>query len=32
VEVKVEVPTKISDSERAAWEQLAKTSRFNPRD
>ena len=32
VEVKVEVPAKISDSERAAWEQLAKTSHFNPRE
>jgi curved DNA-binding protein len=32
VAVKVEVPAKISDAERAAWEQLAKASRFNPRD
>jgi curved DNA-binding protein len=31
VATKIEVPAKLSDSERAAWEQLAKTSRFNPR-
>jgi curved DNA-binding protein len=32
VATKIEVPAKISDAERAAWEQLAKASRFNPRD
>jgi curved DNA-binding protein len=31
VVVKIEVPTQITDSERAAWEQLAHASRFNPR-
>jgi curved DNA-binding protein len=28
----VEVPAKVSDSERKIWEQLAKESRFNPRE
>jgi curved DNA-binding protein len=27
----VEVPTRITDSERAMWEKLAQESRFNPR-
>jgi curved DNA-binding protein len=31
VAVKIEVPAQISDGERAAWEQLAKASKFNPR-
>ncbi len=31
VETRVEVPGKVSDSERKLWEQLAKESRFNPR-
>jgi curved DNA-binding protein len=32
VVVTIEVPTKISDEERKLWEQLARESRFNPRD
>ncbi|MCI0744952.1 MAG: J domain-containing protein [Verrucomicrobia subdivision 3 bacterium] len=32
VVVKIEVPIGVSDSERAAWEQLARISRFNPRE
>jgi curved DNA-binding protein len=32
VVARVEVPTQVSDSERKLWEQLAKQSRFNPRD
>jgi len=28
----IEVPTKVNESERRLWEQLAKESRFNPRD
>jgi hypothetical protein len=28
----VQVPTTISDEERALWEKLARLSRFNPRD
>jgi len=31
VEVHVEVPETVSDKERALWEQLARESRFNPR-
>lgn len=31
VVAKVEVPTQVSDAERALWEQLARASRFNPR-
>ena len=29
---RIQVPTKIDDSERALWEQLAKNSKFSPRD
>jgi curved DNA-binding protein len=29
--VQVEVPTQMTDEERALWEKLARTSRFNPR-
>jgi curved DNA-binding protein len=29
--VKIEVPSQVTESERAAWEQLARASRFNPR-
>ncbi|MCX6927669.1 MAG: hypothetical protein NT154_31335, partial [Verrucomicrobia bacterium] len=32
VETHVEVPKQVTDSERKAWEQLARESRFNPRD
>jgi curved DNA-binding protein len=32
VVTKVEVPGNISESERKLWEQLARESRFNPRD
>lgn len=32
VVTRVEVPAKVSDSERKIWEQLAKESRFNPRE
>jgi len=32
VETQVEVPPKVSDNERKLWEQLAKESRFNPRE
>jgi curved DNA-binding protein len=32
VEVKIEVPAHVSEAERAAWEQLARASRFNPRE
>jgi curved DNA-binding protein len=32
VVVSVQVPTTISDEERALWEKLARLSRFNPRD
>ena len=28
----IQVPTRVNDSERQAWEHLAKTSRFNPRE
>jgi len=31
VEVRVEVPEKVSDKERALWEQLARDSQFDPR-
>jgi curved DNA-binding protein len=31
VVVKIEVPSQITESERAAWEQLAHASKFNPR-
>ncbi len=31
VEIKVEVPQKISEAERRLWEQLARESHFNPR-
>ena len=32
VEMRIEVPSHISESERKLWEQLAKESKFNPRD
>ena len=32
VETRVEVPTRVTDSERKLWEQLARESRFNPRE
>jgi len=32
VVARVEVPQKISDGERKLWEQLARESKFNPRD
>ena len=32
VEIKVVVPEKLSDAERRLWEQLAKESRFRPRE
>jgi curved DNA-binding protein len=32
VVTRIDVPTHVTESERALWEQLAKTSRFNPRD
>jgi curved DNA-binding protein len=32
VVARVEVPSQVSDSERKLWEQLAKESRFNPRE
>ncbi len=32
VVTRVEVPTQVSDSERRLWEQLARESRFNPRE
>jgi curved DNA-binding protein len=32
VVVKVELPQKISDEERALWEELSRVSRFNPRE
>ena len=28
----VQVPTRVSESERTQWERLARESRFNPRD
>ncbi len=32
VETRIEVPTRVTDSERKLWEQLARESRFNPRE
>ncbi len=32
VETRVEVPKRVTDSERKLWEQLAHESRFNPRE
>jgi curved DNA-binding protein len=32
VEARIEVPDKISESERKLWEQLSRESRFNPRE
>jgi curved DNA-binding protein len=32
VVLRVQVPTQVSESERAQWERLARESRFNPRD
>ncbi len=32
VEVQIEVPAKLTDAERQLWEQLAKESKFNPRE
>ena len=32
VETRVEVPKRVTDSERKLWEQLARESRFNPRE
>jgi curved DNA-binding protein len=32
VETRVEVPNKVTDAERKLWEQLARESRFNPRE
>jgi curved DNA-binding protein len=32
VETRVEVPGRVTDSERKLWEQLARESRFNPRE
>jgi curved DNA-binding protein len=32
VVARVEVPTKISEAERTLWEQLARESKFNPRE
>jgi curved DNA-binding protein len=32
VETRIEVPKRVSDSERKLWEQLARESRFNPRE
>jgi curved DNA-binding protein len=32
VQTRIEVPSRVSDSERKLWEQLAKESRFNPRE
>ncbi|SPE58736.1 Curved DNA-binding protein [Verrucomicrobia bacterium] len=32
VETRIEVPSKVSESERKLWEQLARESRFNPRE
>jgi len=30
--MRIEVPNKVSESERKLWEQLAKESHFNPRE
>jgi curved DNA-binding protein len=32
VETRIEVPSRITESERKLWEQLAHESNFNPRD
>ena len=32
VQTQVEVPNKVTDTERKLWEQLAKESKFNPRE
>jgi curved DNA-binding protein len=32
VETRIEVPKRVTDSERKLWEQLAHESRFNPRE
>jgi len=32
VVLRVQVPTRVSESERTWWERLARESRFNPRD
>jgi len=32
VVIKVQVPNKVTEQERALWEKLARESRFNPRD
>ena len=32
VVIKVQVPPKITDEERVIWENLARVSRYNPRD
>jgi curved DNA-binding protein len=32
VETLVEVPSEVTESERKLWEQLARESRFNPRE
>ena len=32
VETRIEVPKQVTDSERKVWEQLARESRFNPRE
>ena len=32
VETRIEVPKRVTDSERKLWEQLARESRFNPRE
>ena len=31
VVVRIQIPVTVSDEERALWEQLARVSRFNPR-
>jgi hypothetical protein len=32
VVTKIAVPSKVTDSEKKLWEQLARESKFNPRD
>jgi len=32
ITVKIVVPTKLTDAQKKLWEQLAKESKFNPRD
>ena len=32
VVLRVQVPTRVGESERTLWERLARESRFNPRD